>query len=170
MSLWYIILFILNYRKGFIMKRPTLHKLIFSILLFAISFLALFTSHKSSAFADWYSSTIYPLFVSSIGRFFGIFPFSVSEIGLYIFVILLFLSLIRMLISSIYKMYAKKRPQPGSATVPHSCFSADVCLPFILFSAESTTDILHLQKNITWNPVSILWLNWPLYATNWLIS
>lgn len=53
MSLWYIILFILNYRKGFIMKRPTLHKLIFSILLFAISFLALFTSHKSSAFADW---------------------------------------------------------------------------------------------------------------------
>ena len=72
MSLWYIILFILNYRKGFIMKRPTLHKLIFSILLFAISFLALFTSHKSSAFADWYSFTIYPLFVSSIGRFFGI--------------------------------------------------------------------------------------------------
>lgn len=109
MSLWYIILFILNYRKGFIMKRPTLHKLIFSILLFAISFLALFTSHKSSAFADWYSSTIYPLFVSSIGRFFGIFQFSVSEIGLYIFVILLFLSLVRMLISSIYKMYAKKK-------------------------------------------------------------
>lgn len=170
MSLWYIILFILNYRKGFIMKRPTLHKLIFSILLFAISFLALFTSHKSSAFADWYSSTIYLLFVSSIGRFFGIFQFSVSEIGLYIFVILLFLSLVRMLISSIYKMYAKKRTLPGSATVPHSCFSADVCLPFILFSAESTTDILHLQKNITWNPVSILRLNWPLYATNWLIS
>lgn len=109
MSLWYIILFILNYRKGFIMKRHTLHKLIFSILLFAISFLVLFTSHKSSAFADWYSSTIYPLFVSSIGRFFGIFPFSVSEIGLYIFVILLFLSLIRMLVISIYKMYAQKK-------------------------------------------------------------
>ena len=91
------------------MKRHTLHKLIFSILLFAISFLVLFTSHKSSAFADWYSSTIYPLFVSSIGRFFGIFPFSVSEIGLYIFVILLFLSLIRMLVISIYKMYAQKK-------------------------------------------------------------
>ena len=91
------------------MKRHTLHKLIFSILLFAISFLALFISHKSSAFADWYSSTIYPLFVSSVGRFFGIFPFSVSEIGLYIFVILLFLSLIRMLISSIYKMYVQKK-------------------------------------------------------------
>ena len=91
------------------MKRLTLHKLIFSILLFTISFLALFISHKSSTFADWYSSTIYPLFVSSIGRFFGIFPFSVSEIGLYIFVILLFLSLIRMLVISIYKMYAQKK-------------------------------------------------------------
>ena len=55
MSLWYIMLFILNYRKGFIMKRLTLHKLIFSILLFTISFLALFISHKSSTFADWYS-------------------------------------------------------------------------------------------------------------------
>lgn len=159
MSLWHIMLFILNYRKGFIMKRLTLHKLIFSILLFTISFLALFISHKSSTFADWYSSTIYPLFVSSVGRFFGIFPFSVSEIGLYIFVILLFLSLIQMLVISIYKMYAQKRTLPGSATVPHSCFSVDVCLPFILFSAESTTGILHLQKNITWNPVSILWLN-----------
>lgn len=170
MSLWYIILFILNYRKGFIMKRPTLHKLIFSILLFAISFLALFTSHKSSAFADWYSSTIYPLFVSSIGRFFGIFQFSVSEIGLYIFVILLFLSLVRMLISSIYKMYAKKK-NPAWLGYGSSLLLLCGCLfTIILFSAESTTDILHLQKNITWNPVSILRLNWPLYATNWLIS
>ena len=40
------------------MKRHTLHKLIFSILLFAISFLALFISHKSSAFADWYSELL----------------------------------------------------------------------------------------------------------------
>lgn len=170
MSLWYIILFILNYRKGFIMKRPTLHKLIFSILLFAISFLALFTSHKSSAFADWYSSTIYPLLVSSIGRFFGIFQFSVSEIGLYILSFFCFFPWSGCWSAPFTKCMPKKRTLPGSATVPHSCFSADVCLPFILFSAESTTDILHLQKNITWNPVSILWLNWPLYATNWLIS
>ena len=97
------ILCIINYQKGLIMKRHTLHKLILSILLFATSFLVLFASHKCSAFADWYSSAIYPLFVSSIGRFFGIFPFSVSEIGLYIFVVLLFLSLFQMLVSSIYR-------------------------------------------------------------------
>ena len=153
MSLWYIILFILNYRKGFIMKRPTLHKLILSILLFAISFLALFTSHKSSAFADWYSSNFLFLKLDCIFlSFFCFFPWS----GCWS--------------APFTKCMPKKRTLPGSATVPHSCFSADVCLPFILFSAESTTDILHLQKNITWNPVSILRLNWPLYATNWLIS
>ena len=49
-----------------------------------------------------------------------------------IFVILLFLSLIRMLVSSIYKCMPKKT-RPGSATVPHSCFSADVCLPLYFF-------------------------------------
>ena len=92
------------------MKRHTLHKLILSTLLFTISFLALFVSRENSAFADWYSSTIYPLFVSSIGRLFGIFPFSVSEIGLYMFVILLLFSLIRMLVNSISrKIFAQKK-------------------------------------------------------------
>lgn len=170
MSLWYIILFILNYRKGFIMKRPTLHKLILSILLFAISFLALFTSHKSSAFADWYSSTIYPLFVSSIGRFLESSNFLFLKLDCIFLSFFCFFPWSECWSAPFTKCMPKKRTLPGSATVPHSCFSADVCLPFILFSAESTTDILHLQKNITWNPVSILRLNWPLYATNWLIS
>ena len=171
MSLWYIILFILNYRKGFIMKRPTLHKLIFSILLFAISFLALFISHKSSAFADWLFFHHLPVF-----SFRPSDVFSESSHFLFLKLDCIFLSFFCFFPWSgcwsapFTKCMPKKRPQPGSATVPHSCFSADVCLPFILFSAESTTDILHLQKNITWNPVSILWLNWPLYATNWLIS
>ena len=40
------------------MKRLTLHKLIFSIFLFTISFHALFISHKSSTFADWYSELL----------------------------------------------------------------------------------------------------------------
>lgn len=84
------------------MKRHTLHKLILSILLFFSSLLVLFISHRNSAFADWYSSVIYPFLVSSIGRFFGVLPFSVSEIGLYTFVIFLLLSLFRMLASSLY--------------------------------------------------------------------
>lgn len=84
------------------MKNRTLHKIVFAIFLFFFSFLALFMSHKSPAFADWYSSIIYPLLVTSIGRFFGIFPFSVAEIGLYIFVTFLLLSFMRMLISTIF--------------------------------------------------------------------
>lgn len=33
--------------------------------------------------AQWYSEHIYPWIVSLIGRFFGIFPFSVAEFLLY---------------------------------------------------------------------------------------
>ena len=108
------------------MKRhKTLHKLILSIFLFSISFLALFVSHKSSAFADWYSSSVYPLFVTSIGRFFGIFPFSVSEIGLYLFVILLFLSLVRMLVFSICR---KQKKNPSWSAYGSSLFLLGACL------------------------------------------
>lgn len=38
-------------------------------------------------FARQYSHTVYPLLVSTLGRFCGLFPFSLSEIGLYLTVI-----------------------------------------------------------------------------------
>lgn len=41
-----------------------------------------------SGFATWYAHRIYPMLVGSIGRFFGIFPFSVVEICLYLLIIL----------------------------------------------------------------------------------
>ena len=130
MSIWHIILFILNYRKGLTMTRhKTLHKLILSIFLFALSFLALFISHKSSAFADWYSASVYPVFVASIGRFFGIFPFSVSEIGLYLFVILLFLSLVRMLVITICaKISRHQKKNPNWSDYGSSLFLLGACL------------------------------------------
>jgi hypothetical protein len=37
-------------------------------------------ARASADFAEWYSRNVYPIFVGTIGRFFGIFPFSVSEI------------------------------------------------------------------------------------------
>lgn len=33
--------------------------------------------------AEWYSTHIYPVIVATVGRFFGIFPFSFAEMGLY---------------------------------------------------------------------------------------
>ena len=103
------------------MKKPVLHKIIFSVFLLLLAFSALFISHKSSSFADWYSSSVYPLLVSSIGRFFGIFPFSVSEIGLYTVLILLVLSFIRMLILTIHKKAATWAGYGSSILLICSC-------------------------------------------------
>lgn len=40
-----------------------------------------------AGFATWYAHVVYPILVGTVGRFFGIFPFSAVEIGLYLLVI-----------------------------------------------------------------------------------
>lgn len=59
------------------------------ILLSGVMFLAvggalLLAARTAEGFADWYSSHIYTVFVNVIGRLMGQFPFSVSEILLYV--------------------------------------------------------------------------------------
>lgn len=49
----------------------------------------LMAARKVPEFAEWYGGTVYQILVSTIGRFFGIFPFSVVEIGLYLGIIFL---------------------------------------------------------------------------------
>lgn len=58
-----------------------------SALLFGSSFLMLFAVSADKNIAEWYSETIYPFWVNSIGKFFGLFPFSAAEIGFYVFMI-----------------------------------------------------------------------------------
>ncbi|MCL2566138.1 MAG: DUF3810 domain-containing protein [Defluviitaleaceae bacterium] len=43
-------------------------------------FLLFFISHRYPAFATWYASYVFPVFQHTIGRFFGLFPFSVFEV------------------------------------------------------------------------------------------
>lgn len=57
-----------------------------TILLFAAIVLQI-CARSISGFATWYAHHIYPVLVGTIGRFFGIFPFSVVEIGLYLLII-----------------------------------------------------------------------------------
>lgn len=45
-------------------------------------------ARNSSSFATWYAHHVYPVLVGIIGRFFGIFPFSVVEIVLYLLILL----------------------------------------------------------------------------------
>lgn len=53
---------------------------------------------------QWYTEHIYPWIVSSVGRFFGIFPFSAAELLLYAGILLFVGSLVRI----IYRLIKKK--------------------------------------------------------------
>lgn len=52
-------------------------------------------ARKVPGFGQWYAVTIYPLITGSLGRFMGIFPFSVTELGLYLLIVLFVVSLVR---------------------------------------------------------------------------
>ncbi len=52
------------------------------VLLLAAGML-LFAARRFSGFAEWYAVTVYPVLVGSAGRLFGLFPFSIAELGLY---------------------------------------------------------------------------------------
>ena len=81
----------------------------------------LWSARKVSGFATWYAEAVYPVLVGSIGRFFGLFPFSVVEIGLYLLVPGLLLVLFRF----------RKRPSVALSacffTVSALLFSYAVC-------------------------------------------
>ncbi len=53
-------------------------------VLLLISAVLMITAAKAPDFAEWYSGTVYPLIVTTAGRLWGIFPFPVSEVILYI--------------------------------------------------------------------------------------
>lgn len=54
------------------------------LALLAMGGILLAAARTMDGFADWYSSVIYPVCVSTLGRAMGIFPFSMSEIFLYL--------------------------------------------------------------------------------------
>ena len=55
------------------------------IVLFAAAFLLLFAASVSGEFAQWYTLHVYSFFVATLGRFCGIFAFSVHDCGKVIF-------------------------------------------------------------------------------------
>ena len=64
-----------------------------AVLLLAISAALMALAAKQPGFAEWYSENVYSLFVNSLGRLWGLFPFSVSEMALYILAAVFLLSL-----------------------------------------------------------------------------
>lgn len=73
--------------------RNRTERLIFmgSLLLLLLFLFLQAAARWQNGFAEWYSSYIYPIFVGTVGRFFGLFPFSFAEIFLYMVLFFLFL-------------------------------------------------------------------------------
>lgn len=59
-------------------------KIMISIILAAVSAALALAARLVPGFAQWYGTHLYPLWVGSIGRVMGYFPFSVSEMLLYL--------------------------------------------------------------------------------------
>lgn len=53
-------------------------------ILLAVTAILQLAARYAGGFATWYAHAVYPVLVGSVGRFFGLFPFSVVEIGLYL--------------------------------------------------------------------------------------
>lgn len=82
-------------------QKSTEYRMAAAAILFLMSAALLVLAAKSSAFAEWYSEYIYPLAVNSIGRISGLFPFSVSEIGIYILLAVFIVTMVRMVIKTV---------------------------------------------------------------------
>lgn len=64
-------------------------------------------SRISRAFAHWYSTRIYPVWVNVTGRFMSVFPFSVSEVLLYTVLLAVILTCLRLMIRAVRKCAGK---------------------------------------------------------------
>ena len=60
--------------------RHSFHRIILPAAFILSAVLLLCAARRLDGFAQWYSVTIYPLIVGSVGRLFGLLPFSLSEI------------------------------------------------------------------------------------------
>ena len=63
-------------------------------VLFSVSAGLMLLAARTDSFAQWYSVNIYPLLVTVIGRFMGLFPFSVAEICIYLLLAVFVVSLV----------------------------------------------------------------------------
>lgn len=62
-------------------------RIVTAAVLLAASVLLMWISVQIPAFAEWYSKTIYPFLVTTVGRIMGLFPFSVAELCLYLLIL-----------------------------------------------------------------------------------
>lgn len=81
--------------KSTVKGRPFPLTVLLTLVFLGAALLLQLATRKVPGFGQWYAVTIYPLITGSLGRFMGIFPFSVTELGLYLLIVLFVVSLVR---------------------------------------------------------------------------
>lgn len=99
-------------------------------VLFAAAFLLLFAASFADGFAQWYTTRVYAFFVKTLGRFFGIFAFSASEMLLYVCAVCLLWQIVK----AVYGCTAGRRPGQALAAFFSGLFLAAAIL-FFLYAA-----------------------------------
>lgn len=80
--------------KSTVKGRPFPLTVLLTLVFLGAALLLQLAARKVPGFGQWYAVTIYPLITGSLGRFMGIFPFSVTELGLYLLIVLFVVSLV----------------------------------------------------------------------------
>ena len=124
------------------------------IVLFAAAFLLLFGASASEAFAQWYTLHVYSFFVATLGRFCGIFAFSVSELMLYVLAAFLVWQIVR----AVYRCWKERRVgQPLAAFFSGAFLAAGIL--FVLYAAfcgvnYHRSSFAH-EAGLTWEGASV---------------
>ena len=79
-------------------KHKDKRKAITGCALLAAGIVLTILARSVEGLAQWYSTHVYPVWVNTLGRLTGMFPFSVAEILLYLFLLALLLSAGRLIV------------------------------------------------------------------------
>lgn len=116
---------------GSVFRRRLRCRLTAAVLLLIISASMMALAAARPQFAEWYAENIYPVFVDTIGRLWGIFPFSVSELVLYILIAAFVLSLAVMVTKSVKSMKEKKKIRRQSTDTAFSSGAAQAAASWL---------------------------------------
>ena len=116
--------------KAFFKKLPKW--LYYAVPAFLLSLALTLLAKNTADFAQWYSTTIYPFFVGTVGRISSVLPFSLCEILLYAIIILAAVGVVFTVIRFV-KGKGKRKKLLMRVLAVVVCFAVSVFMVFTLF-------------------------------------
>lgn len=106
--------------------------LYYTVPAFLLSLILTLLAKNVTGFAEWYSTSVYPLFVGTVGRISSVLPFSLCEILLYIVIILAAVGIVFTVIHFI-KGKGRRKSLMMRVLAVVVCFAVSVFMVFTLF-------------------------------------